>query len=98
MIRVDVKKFIRSVLIVLVIIGVFSLFLISPSLSHSEVEYKTIYVMQGETLWCIASELRISNNYYQGKDVRYIVNDLVTVNDLSSKTLSVNQSLQIPTM
>ena len=71
---VNMKKFIRSILIILGILALCSIFITNPSLSRGDVEYKTIYVMQGETLWGIATELQ-SSSYYNGRDVRFIISD-----------------------
>ncbi|MCL2354637.1 MAG: LysM peptidoglycan-binding domain-containing protein, partial [Oscillospiraceae bacterium] len=84
-------------LIILGLVIAISFLLGRASLSHRQVEYKTIYVMSGETLWGIASELQQTNDYYRGKDVRAIIDDLVSVNNLETTTLAVNQPLQIPT-
>ena len=94
---VNVRKFLRSMLIVLGLITVLILFLGNSSLSHKEVEYKTIYILQGETLWGIATEQQQNNEYYRGRDIRCIINDLVNVNNLNTTTLAINQQLQIPT-
>ena len=93
---VSAKRFLRSILIVIGLIIVLSLLLGRASLSHRETEFKTIYVLQGETLWGIASELQRTNEYYSGRDVRFIIDDLVNINNLSTTTLTVNQQLQIP--
>ena len=93
----DMKKFIRSILIALGVVGILLLMLTyPPALSHEDVTYKTITVSSGDTLWKIAEDLQSNNNYYKGKDVRYIIDDLVNVNHLDSKALVVNQKLQVP--
>ena len=95
---VNMKKFLRSILFIIGIIVVISLLLSNSSLSYGEVEYITIYISQGETLWGIASELQQTNGYYRGRDIRFIIDDLVNINNLNTKTLAVNQPLQIPTI
>ena len=92
----NVKKFIRSILIVLGIILCLTLFINKTTLSHGEIEYKTIYVSEGDTLWNIAKSNQKNNGYYKGKDVRYIVNDLIEINDLNNSNININQELLIP--
>lgn len=93
---VNVKKFIRSILIILGIILCLTLFISKSTLSHKEIEYKIIYVSEGDTLWNIAKSNQLSNKYYKNKDIRYIINDLIKINNLSNSNLKVNQELVIP--
>lgn len=92
----NVKKFIRSILIILGIAVVITLLISKATLSHKEVEYKTICVSEGDTLWNIAKDNQKSNDYYKNKDVRYIINDLMNINNLSNSNISINQELMIP--
>lgn len=92
----NVKKFIRSILIILGMILIITLLISKATLSHKEVEYKTIYVSKGDTLWNIAKSNQISNEYYKNKDVRYIINDIMKVNNLSNSNINVNQEILIP--
>ena len=92
----NVKKIIRSILIIMVIIFCLTLFISKTTLSHGEIEYKTIYVAEGDTLWNIAKSNQINNGYYKDKDVRYIVNDLMKINNLSNSNININQELLIP--
>lgn len=93
---VNVKRFIRSIILVLGVMVILSLMLVKPTFSYKELEYKAIYVSEGETLWGLAEELQESNEYYKGKDVRYIIDSLMNINNLNSKTLAVGQKLQVP--
>jgi len=92
----NVRKFIRSILIIMVTILCFTLFINKSTLSHGETEYKTIYVSEGDTLWNIAKSNQKNNGYYKDKDVRYIINDLIKINNLNTSTVNVNQELKIP--
>ncbi len=92
----NVKKFIRSILIILGIILLISLIINKATLSHKQVEYKTIYVSQGDTLWNIAKSNQVNNEYYKNKDVRFIINDLIRINNLDSSNINVDQELLIP--
>lgn len=93
---VNFKKFLRSICIILLVIFALSIICAKGTLSHREIEYKTIYVNRGDTLWDIASNLRTSNDYYKGKDIRYIISDIKNINGLESSNLSVDQKLIIP--
>lgn len=92
----SVKKFIRSILIILGIAVAITLFISKSTLSHKEVEYKTICVSEGDTLWNIAKDNQESNDYYKNKDVRYIINDLIKLNNLDNSNISINQELIVP--
>lgn len=94
---VNFKKFIRSVFILFTIILILSLFITKSTLSHTEIQYKTIYVSSGDTLWSIAQNLQ-DTEYYQNKDIRDVVYDLMEKNALSSSSLYTNQELKIPTL
>ena len=93
---VNVKKFTRSILIIMGIILCFTLFINKASLSHGETEYKTIYVSEGDTLWNIAKSNQTNNAYYKDKDVRYIINYLMKINNLNNSNININQELLIP--
>jgi LysM repeat protein len=92
----NIKKFVRSVLIILGIILSLTLFISKSTFSHKEIEYKIIYVSKGDTLWSIAKSNQKSNQYYKNKDVRYIINDLMKVNNLNNSNININQELLIP--
>lgn len=93
---VNLKKFVRSILIILGMILFINLFISNNSLSHGETDYKTIYVANGDTLWSIAKSEKEINSYYEDKEIRDIVNSIKTVNKLSNSDLSINQELMIP--
>ncbi len=95
---VNKRKFIRS-LILLIILIIFILFtLINKSLSHSDIQYKKMYVSSGDTLWNIAKIEKMNNIYFEDKDIRDIVDVLKNTNNLSSYNLQVGQELIIPTI
>ena len=75
---------------------VLSLICAKGTLSHKEVEYTTIYVESGDTLWNIASDLQQDNNYYKNKDIRYIIDNIKKINNLESSNLYIDQELKIP--
>lgn len=93
---VNVSKFIRSIIILIGVIICISIFAFNTSLSHKETTYKTVYVANGDTLWDIAKNEKENNNYYENKDIRYVVDNIKTVNKLSNSDLTANQELIIP--
>lgn len=92
----NLKKFIRSILIILGIIFILSLIIVKSTLSYTNYEYKTICVKSGDTLWSIALDMQTNNAYYKGKDIRYIISNIKEVNNLSNSMVYANQELQIP--
>lgn len=92
---VNKKKFMRSIVLVfLVIIGI-SFFIGNKSFSYGEIKYKTIYVCEGDTLWSIAKEEQNTNEYYKNKNIRNIIEQIKKVNKMSSSDLRINQELKI---
>lgn len=92
----NIKKFIRGIIIIFGIIFVLSLIIVKSTLSYTSKEYKTIYIKSGDTLWSIALDLQENDSYYTGKNIKYIIEDLKQLNNLTTSTLYANQELQIP--
>lgn len=92
----NIKKFIRGIFIVLGIIFVLSLIIVKSTLSYTTKEYKTINIKSGDTLWSIALDLQENDKYYTNKNIKYIIEDLKQINNLTTSTLYANQELQIP--
>ena len=95
---VNFKKFVFSVFLVLMVILVVSLFISKSSLSHTETSYKVIYVAKGDTLWSIAKEEMSNNDYYSGKDIRCVVDNIGSLNNLYNSNLKIGDELKIPTL
>lgn len=94
---INKKKF-KKRLILLAFIFFCALFNIKNSASSEGiVEYKTITVNSGDTLWSIAEYEQSQNNYYKNSDIRKIVSNIKEVNNLESCNLTEKQSLKIPT-
>ena len=91
------RKFLITMLIVIFIIMVIT---ILTNASFSKVEYSTkvIYVASGDTLWTIASDEQDNNSYYVGKNIRDIIIDIKTLNNLESSFLYEGQQIEIPTL
>ena len=92
----NMKKFIRSILLIIMIAFITILLIQKSTFSHKEIEYKTIYVSEGDTLWTIAKSNQINNKYYKGKDIRYILYDIININSIDNSTIYCNQELLIP--
>ncbi len=94
---VNFSKFVRSIVIIGLIVFI-SLLICNKSFSHTETNYKKIYVSDGDTLWGIASLEKENNLYYANKDIRDIVSNIKYVNNLTNSTLYNNQELVIPSL
>lgn len=96
---VNMKKFIRSIVVLIGIIIAITFFLTKASLSHNtkeQINYETILVSQGDTLWKIASYQQENNPYYQDQDIRFVISELKEINKLSNVNLQVGQELKVP--
>lgn len=92
---VNRRKFVRSILLIFLLIVGISFIISSKSFSHTESKYKTIYVISGDTLWSIAKEEQNSNEYYKDKNIRSIVDEIKKINHMTTSDLKVNQELKI---
>lgn len=91
------KKIIRVILVIIGIVVFINILTPNKTLSHQEIEYKTVTVTSGDTLWSIAKIEQKSNKYYEGKDIRDIISDIKEINNLESSSLKINQILEVPT-
>lgn len=92
---VNKTKFIRSNVILAILISSIVIFA-TKAYSNVETKYKEEYVCAGDTLWSIAQEELENNKYFEGKDIRYVVNELKNVNNLASSNLKEGDKLKIP--
>ena len=92
----DLSKFVRGIIILLVLFVGFNILISNKSISHAETSYKTIYVTEGDTLWSIAKDELQNNAYYENNDIRDIISNIQSVNKLSNSKLATNQKLIIP--
>lgn len=92
---VNKAKFIRSNVILVILISSIVIFA-TNAYSNVETKYKEEYVCAGDTLWSIAQEELENNKYFEGKDIRYVVNELKNVNNLASANLKEGDKLKIP--
>ena len=91
---VNKAKFIRSNVILVILISSIVIFA-TNAYSNVETKYKEEYVCAGDTLWSIAQEELENNKYFEGKDIRYVVNELKKVNNLANANLNEGDKLKI---
>ena len=93
---VNIKKFLRMIIIIIGLVVSISLYLTNNSYSNGEIKEKSIYVSSGDTLWSIASYEKENNSYYENKDIREIIYDIKQINNLQSvSNLKVGQKLKL---
>lgn len=94
---VNQRKFRRRVILVVFILSCLLFNIRNTASSEAKIEYKTITVSSGDTLWSIAKNEQEENKYYEDLDIREIVSNIKKVNNLESSNLTVEQALKIPT-
>ena len=90
------RKFARTILTIVGVIIFINILLPDKSYSHKELEYKKITILNGDTLWSIAKDEQENNDFFNGKDIRDIVQSIKEANNLTSSNLIVNQTLKVP--
>lgn len=95
---INLRRFVMSIIILLGVIFSILAMLSKTTYSHGEIDYKIRYVTKGETLWSIAKEQLLENEYYSDKDIRFIIEDLREINNLKNGNVTANQELKIPTI
>ena len=84
-----------------IVIGMFIALLLlfmKTSLSHTETNYKKVAVIKGDTLWSIAKYEKENNGYYQEIDIREIIAEIKSINQLKTSNLTEGDELTIPTV
>lgn len=94
-IRINLKKFIRSILIIIGITIIVTFLATKSIYSYKKAEYKTIYVEEGETLWSIAKDEQINNKFYEGKNIREVIYDIKKLNSMSDANILPGESIKI---
>ena len=92
---VNKGKFIKTNLILIIIVGAIIGFT-TNTYSKVETKYKEEYVYSGDTLWSIAQNELENNKYFEGKDIRYVIEELKKVNNLSNSNLTEREKIRIP--
>ena len=96
--RIKNKRRFITMVTLLILIILFILMLNNKTYSKVEGENKILYVGYGDTLWKIASEQKENNLYYEGKDIRDILEDIKFTNNLNNSYIYEGQKLEIPTL
>lgn len=91
------KKFVRAILLIILLAVGLVLIMTSETFSHQDIKYKHISVLYGDTLWDIAKVEQDTNEYYNEKDIRDIIANIKSINNLTNSNLTVGQVLEIPT-
>ena len=92
---VDKVKFIRTISILIILVCMIIIFSQS-TYSKGEIGYKENYIYAGDTLWSIAKNEIENNKYFENKDIRYVVDELKSINNFSSSELYEGQKIKIP--
>ena len=93
---VNVKKFIRTISILVILILIIILFT-NKTYSKVDTKYKEESIILGDTLWSISQEEAKNNKYFENKDIREIVCEIKRINKLDNLDLKEGQKLLIPT-
>ncbi len=93
---VNVKKFIRTISILVILILIIILFS-NKRYSKVDTKYKEESIILGDTLWSISQEESKNNKYFENKDIREIVSEIKRINKLDNLDLKEGQKLVIPT-
>lgn len=93
---VNVKKFIRTMSILVILILIIILFS-NKTYSKVDTKYKEESIILGDTLWSISQEEAKSNKYFENKDIREIVSKIKRINKLDNLDLREGQKLLIST-
>lgn len=93
---VNVKKFIRTMSILVILILIIILFS-NKTYSKVDTKYKEESIILGDTLWSISQQEAKNNKYFENKDIREIVSEIKRINKLDNLDLKEGQKLVIPT-
>ena len=89
-------KFIRTLSILIGLILVCIVFA-NKAYSTGEIKYEERRIYNGDTLWSISEEESINNKYFKDKDIRYIVNEIKKINNLTNCNIIEGDIIKIPT-
>ena len=92
---VNKKKFVRSliVIVVLILIGLLG---IQKTYCKAKIGYKEDYIVEGDTLWSIAQNEINTNEYYKNKDIREVMYEIKKINNLENGKLIIGKKIIIP--
>ncbi len=93
----NLKRFITFIIVLIGIIISLCLFGANYSFSHIDnIKTKTIYASEGDTLWSIAQIEQKKNRYYEDKNIKEIIENIKSVNNLQTSNIYNSQKLIIP--
>lgn len=94
-IRINIVKFIRSLIIILGF-TIFITFIATKSIySYILPEEKTIYVQPGDSLWTVAKFAKENSSYYKDMSIKDVIYNIKDTNNLSNYNLKSGQKLKI---
>lgn len=93
---VNWKRLSISIFVLLLLIAFMIILISKESLSCTEIKYKTVEAISGDTLWSIAEEQQLYNEYYYQKDIRDIISSLKQINGLENSNLHIGQIINVP--
>ena len=93
---VNMKRFVISNIVLWFMVFMAISSIVNIAYSHDTVNYKTLYIAEGDTLWKIAEAEQKNNPYYENKDIRDIIYDIKDINNLQVSNLTVGQEIKIP--
>lgn len=94
---VNKRKFIRTITILLGI-SIMGLIIMNKAYSNADIAYKEHYIYYGDTLWSIAEEQIANNEYFENKDIRYVIFELQNINNLKTSNLLGGNIIKIPVL
>lgn len=94
---VNKRKFVRTITILLGI-AIIGFIIMNKAYSNADIMYKEYYIYDGDTLWSIAKEQIANNEYFENKDIRYVIFELQNINDLKTSNLSEGNIIKIPVL
>lgn len=94
---INKHKFIRTIVILGILIGAIISVFNNRAYSNTEEKYKTEYVVKGETLWGIAEKEIQENPYFENEDIQNVILEIKKQNHMTTSDLKEGMKLKIPT-
>ena len=79
---INKHKFIRTIVILGILIGAVISVFNNRAYSNTEEKYKTEYVVKGETLWGIAEKEIQENPYFENEDIQNVILEIKKQNHI----------------
>lgn len=93
---INKNKFMRTIIILIIIIGLSIGILNNKAYSNTEEKYKTEYVVKGETLWGIAEKEIQNNPYFENEEIQNVILEIKKQNNMKTSDLEEGMILKIP--